>query len=283
MSAPESPALHTPPATASNFVTTVLLQHLFLSWQDSGQVASLRTEPMRGPGTRSHWQCYEELTKKATDVIYMWMSYWFAPKLDAHVVASAMALIPDDVRSREGDTKESLVVRIAGAGFYDPLQALVGGGRCGSKRVCANSTDYSQPRRKSWSVVVHDVHLNERGEQVRTMYAYGKRNSRIRTEVHAEPMPKEIAALGMQCFFAVRHVLCDVCASSPPNHCQLLGYYGLFDSKVGIHKDDHELNTLYLMQLGQMDVADAVNTTKGAMVPGRHEIRGCCGRRVQSR
>ena len=132
----------------------------------------------------------------------------------------------------------------------------------------ARSALHAQRDSKSWSVVVHDVHLNERGEQVRTMYAYGKRNSRIRTEVHAEPMPKEIAALGMQCFFAVRHVLCDVCASSPPNHCQLLGYYGLFDSKVGIHKDDHELNTLYLMQLGQMDVADAVNTTKGAMVPG---------------
>ena len=131
-----------------------------------------------------------------------------------------------------------------------------------------NDTDYSQPRRKSWSVVAKDVHQNEQGDWVRTMYAYGKPNSRIRTEVDATPMPREIAELGVECFLAVRHVLGDVCKSSPPNHCQLLGYYGLFNSKIGRHKDDHTIQDYYDLLDGIKSIEEAVNSSKGSMLAG---------------
>ena len=113
-----------------------------------------------------------------------------------------------------------------------------------------------------------DVHQNEHGQWVRTMYAYGKPNSRIRTDVDATPMPREIAELGVQCFLAVRHVLADVCKSSPPNHCQLLGYYGLFDSKIGRHKDDHTIQDYYDLLDGKKSIEEAINSSKGSMLAG---------------
>ena len=146
--------------------------------------------------------------------------------------------------------------------------------------MCLNETAYPQPRRKSWSIVVRDAHLNDDGVLVRTMYAYGKPNSRIRDELHATPMPWEIALLGVQLFQSVRHVLSTVCASSPPNHCQLLAYYGLFDSKMGRHKDDHTLQHMYdwlfnqidsrnrMSRVIRMDVEEAAKKSKGAMIGG---------------
>ena len=71
-------------------------------------------------------------------------------------------------------------------------------------------------------------------------------------------MPWAVSELGVQCFLSVRHVLADVCANSPPNHCQLMAYYGLFDSKCGRHKDDHDIETFYKVLLNRMTVARAV-------------------------
>ena len=179
-----------------------------------------------------------------------------------------LKLIPKEVCSNDNDTKESLVERIHASGFYDELEPLAAGGSRGRARVDLNATDHSQPRRLAWSAVVQDVHKDDDGALVRTMYAYGKPNSRIRKKVHATPMPSAIAELGTYLFLAARHVLSDVCASSGPNHCQLLGYYGLFNSKIGRHKDDHELATLYKVLFGHATVEEGVNTSKGAMVPG---------------
>ena len=227
--------------------------------------APLQAHARYGPGTSSHLHGNQERICEGANAVGMIQSYVFKPQLNENVVAAAIAIIPDEVRSREGDTVESLTERIASSPFFDDLLALKGGGRHGPKRVRLNETDYAQPRRKSWSAVVQ---LEEDGKIVCKMYAYGKKNSRIRTGVHAQPMPPAIGELGVQCFLSVRHVLSDVCASSPPNHCQLLGYYGLFDSKIGRHKDDHKLSTFYEVLLNTMRVEDAVNTSKGAMIPG---------------
>lgn len=177
-------------------------------------------------------------------------------------------MLPAEVVPVECDTPESLALRIAHACFFDELAALDGGGRSGRKRRRLNETVYRQPRRKAWSVVVEDVHLNDDAMPVRTMYAYGKKNSRIRTLLHATPMPWPVFELGVQCFLSVRHVLAQVCASSPPNHCQMLAYYGLFDSKCGRHKDDHKKEDFHKVLLDYMTPTDAANKSKGAMVPG---------------
>ena len=221
-----------------------------------------------GPGTDSHvWkeQNFGKRLCKAPEIRHSSLFYLDVPP---YILDEALKLIPEEVCSNDNDTKESLVERISASGWYDKLEPLEAGGSHGKARVDLNATDYSQPRRKAWSAVVQDKHEDESGALVRTMYAYGKPNSRIRKEVHATPMPSAIGELGTHLFLAVRHVLSDVCASSPPNHCQLLGYYGLFDSKIGRHKDDHELDTLHKVILGHTTVEEAVKTTKGAMVPG---------------
>ena len=144
----------------------------------------------------------------------------------------------------------------------------MGGGSRGAKRVRLNATTYSQCRRISWSVTVGDVHVDEDGNTVCTMYAYGKANSRIRTDVMATPMPWPIFELGMQCFLSVRHVLTEVCAASPPNHCQMLAYYKLFNSTTRRHKDDHTKQDFHDVLLEVTTSAEAQSRSKGAMIPG---------------
>ena len=226
-------------------------------------------EARYGPRTSSHCTTSRAIIKMCSRAYSVdTQSLEFLPQLNVSVVAAALALVPSELKSRKNDTIDKLIFRISSSHFFDLLEALLAGGSKGKKRVRVNDTDYSQPRRKSWSVVVVDVHQNEHGEWVRTMYAYGKPNSRIRTERDATPMPREIAELGVQCFLAVRHVLADVCKSSPPNHCQLLGYYGLFNSKVGRHKDDHTIQDWHDLLEGKKSIEEAVNSSKGSMLAG---------------
>ena len=196
-------------------------------------------------------------------------SFEFMPQLNQTVVDNASQLVPREALPTKEDTPQSLAERVNSSQAFDPLQALAGGnGKGKRKRVLVNETTFSQPRRRNFSMVAEDVHLDEDGDEVRTMYAYGKPNSRIRTDVTATPMPWPIFDLGAQCFLSVRHVLTEVCASSPPNHCQMLGYYALFNSKCGRHKDDHDVRDFHQVRLGNMTDEDAVKKTLGAMVPG---------------
>ena len=100
------------------------------------------------------------------------------------------------------------------------------------------------------------------------MYSYGKPNSRMRTETHATPMPLPIFVMGDHLSTLVRHHLADVCKLSPPNHCQLLAYYGLFGSEIGLHKDDHTLDHFHSTLWKEQTPEEAAQKSKGAMVPG---------------
>ena len=222
-----------------------------------------------GPGSCSHAPSNQEFVMWALGTVAIRQSLEFKPQLKESVVEAVLyGIVPQAVLPIEGDTAQSLAGRIADAKFFDELYALVAGGSRGSKRVRLNETTYSQTRRIAWSAVVEGAHTDGDGETVWTMYAYGKGNSRIRTDVMATPMPWAIFELGVQCFLSVRHVLTEVCASSPPNHCQMLAYYALFDSKCGRHKDDHEKSDFHEVLLGRVTAAEAVNRSKGAMLPG---------------
>ena len=198
----------------------------------------------RYPVIEPDWEMKLESKRIAANAHAMVHSKLFSPetlKLDKHVVDAAISCVPQDVRSREADTVDSLRERIAACGFFDDLQALKGGGREGKKRVELNDTDYASPRRKSWSLVIEDTHVH-RGKRVRTMFNYGKLNSRIRTIAYATPMPTAVYALGKQCFCTARHLLSTGSAMFPPNHCQLMAYYQIFRSKAGVHKDNYKVD-----------------------------------------
>ena len=74
------------------------------------------------------------------------------PMIPDHVRAEAMAVIPEEVLPRIGDTAKSLARRLSESTFLEDSHVLKGGK--GPQRVALNGTTYPQPRRLSWSVVV---------------------------------------------------------------------------------------------------------------------------------
>ena len=61
------------------------------------------------------------------------------------------AVVPEAMRPMPGDTAVSLMHRIRDDPFFEPMMVHKGG--CGPQRVQLKGTTYSQPRRKSWSVI----------------------------------------------------------------------------------------------------------------------------------
>jgi hypothetical protein len=190
--------------------------------------------------------------------------------LNQKLIDEVNALIPSEARSRRGvDTAETLAERLDALGFFDDQLALVAGGSKGNGRYRLNASHSPVARRKAWSVVIKGPFIEKKsGKLVRRMYSYGKPNSRIRTVVHATPMPPPISNLGAHIFLAVRPFLSEVCRSSPPNHCQLMAYYEPFGSKTGIHKDDHTMADFHDVLWKIKTVEEAAMQSKGAMLPG---------------
>ena len=265
-------------------------------WVQSGMPDQWSTQPAApnlGPGTEGYEAgCFEEDRKDAGAHATI-QSLVFMPKPDAEffkmcpsydqhkfpgislnqtVIDEANALIPSEAHSRPGvDTAETLAERLGALGFFDELLALKGGGSRGKQRYRLNASHSPVARRKAWSVVIKGPFIEKKsGKPVRRMYSYGKINSRIRTHAHASPMVPPISNLAAHLFLAVRPHLSEVCRSSPPNHCQLLAYYDLFDSKTPMHKDDHSIRHFYECQgtSRRFTLEEATMQSKGAMVPG---------------
>ena len=260
---------------APNYVTQVYVDMLVEARKPDLRLTQPALAPEKGPGSYFDTHFYQEIAEAReiggahADIQSQVFYPDDDPTFDPKVVKNALSLVPLKVRPRKRDRAETLARRVADACFFDELMALAhGNGRKGAKRVRLNETQYAQPRRKNWSLVTKDVHQNEAGDLVRTMYAYGKPNSRIRTEVHATPMPPQIFAMGDHLSTIVRHHLAEVCKSSPPNHCQMLAYYGLFGSEMGLHKDDHTIADFHSVLTKDRTLEEAAQQSKGAMVPG---------------
>ena len=150
--------------------------------------------------------------------------------------------------------------------FFDDLDPRLGGNK--SKRIPLNESIYSQVRRLHWSVVLAE-YRNDAGQLVRKMLSYGKANSRVRSVLHATPMPSPVSDLVHHCYMTVRHELSSPCQSSAPNHVALLAYYGAFESAMTRHKDDHLLADFHRMLFKRISREDATMRSKGtAQVAG---------------
>jgi hypothetical protein len=265
-------------------------------WVQSGMPDQWSTQPAapsRGPGTSGDKVGCLERDRKDAGAHAIIQSLLFVPKppaeffklcpaydedkfpcinLNQKLIDAVNALIPSEARSRPGvDTAELLAERLDALGFFDDLLALVAGGSKGDGRYRLNASHSPVARRKAWSVVIKGPFIEKKsGKLVRRMYSYGKPNSRIRSVVHATPMPPPIFNFGAHLLLAMRPFLSEVCRSSPPNHCQLLAYYDLFDSKTPKHKDDHDVRDFYDCQgtSRRFTLEEATMQSKGAMVPG---------------
>lgn len=190
------------------------------------------------------------------------------PGVDKEVVDAALAEVPNALRAWPGDTKDVLLLRVSQCPELDKMLVLQNGSSL--PRVQLNATDYQQPRRISWSVVVRGAHEDADGDLVITMYTYTFSGTEP-ANWHARPMPMPIFQLGAHLFHAVRDRLSASCQHSPPTACQLLCYYTAFLSDIGQHKDNFTLQDLVrameaMKRRGltpQQAFEEAVNESKG--------------------
>jgi hypothetical protein len=175
------------------------------------------------------------------------------PLFEAEVVDAAIATVPVDVLPLPCDTKETLTARIAASSFLEDSHILKGGS--GPQRVRLNATSYPQPRRRSWSVIV-----DQDDEQITLLNytAYG----RLAQDWESVPMPRPIFTLGCCCWHTAYALLTEQSKAKPPTGCQLLLYYTLFESCIGIHRDNYNKK-----HFG--DVA-AGRSTASAILEGNH-------------
>jgi hypothetical protein len=144
---------------------------------------------------------------------------------------SVNALLPAALFPQPSDTADSLASRLSESDFLDPIVVPDGGNGCRGG-VLLNTTTYAQPRRVSWSVTFPA--LGADGQPVRMLLQYPHAYHK---SVHCKAMPMPVFNLGVELWGVAWPYLTDVCQQSPPNHCELLCYYTLFNSSMGRHRD----------------------------------------------
>lgn len=191
------------------------------------------------PNLRSIVNMADEVSRKYAKAHVTAASFvLLQPGLHVKVVAAALAEVPDALRAWPHDTRDVLVLRLSQCSELDNMLVLLNGNSL--PRVRLNATDYAQPRRISWSVVVRGAHKDAEGDIVMTMYTYTFGGTEP-DNWHARPMPMPIFQLGAHLFHAVRDRLSATCQHSPPTACQLLCYYTAFESDMRSHKDNFTL------------------------------------------
>jgi hypothetical protein len=148
------------------------------------------------------------------------------------VAQSVNALLPDALFPHASDTADSLASRLSASDFLDPIVVRdCGNGRRGL--VPLNETKHAQPRRVSWSVTFSALGADGNPELQLLQYPHAYHQS-----VHCRPMPMPVFNLGVELWRVAWPYLTEVCLQSPPDHCELLCYYTLFNSSMGRHRDN---------------------------------------------
>ena len=177
------------------------------------------------------------------------------PVLDDDLLSRVRSVVPEEVAQRPDDTVESLRRRLSDCSFFEPGMVLKGGK--GPQRVQLNDTAYSQPRRRTWSVIcgphADAFYWDEQAQQYVYDAFYYKLRFRQPEDWKAYPMPIPIFDLGVALWHvAARFIPHGPSKLGPPNSCQLLGYYSLFGSEMVRHRDNFV--TEQLIEYGLQEV-----------------------------
>ena len=161
--------------------------------------------------------------------------------LPSSLMDRVKAVVPEATRPMPGDTAVSLMHRIRDDPFFEPMMVHKGG--CGPQRVQLKGTTYSQPRRKSWSVIDgpdknFEAYMDEEtGEYVYDAFNYTA-HGRLAEDWKAYPMPLAVWDLGVAVWNIALPFLRGHSATVPPNACQLCAYYTLFGGAIQRHRDN---------------------------------------------
>ena len=161
--------------------------------------------------------------------------------LPSSLMDRVKAFVPEAMRPMPGDTAFNLMHRIRDDPFFEPMMVHKGG--CGPQRVQLKGTTYSQPRRKSWSVIDgpdknFEAYMDEEtGEYVYDAFNYTA-HGRLAEDWKAYPMPLAVWDLGVAVWNIALPFLRGHSATVPPNACQLCAYYTLFGGAIQRHRDN---------------------------------------------
>ena len=146
---------------------------------------------------------------------------------------SVRQLIPDVLIPRHDDSPASLAARLASCSFLDDISPIVQlplrkHKRCGPGKLQLNSSTFAQPRRTSFGVP-----CEVGGRQCLPMYPMNHHYFSF-----CRVMPATVCELARVVWGLASPFLSPSCPTQPPNHCQLLWYYTLFESRMGQHSDN---------------------------------------------
>ena len=135
------------------------------------------------------------------------------PHVEESVRRAAVAEVPHDVYQRDTDTAKTLAARLDASTFLEDMHVLKGGK--GPGRIRLNSTQYAQPRRRSWALLVEREHLDGDGDRVYTALnytAYG----RLPADWSCRAMPRPIFDLAVALWHVAYPFLPPISAALPP-------------------------------------------------------------------
>lgn len=202
----------------------------------------------------------------------------FSVNLKLHIqfwiLSAAKSWIDRDILPKKNDTKDSLAHRISGSKWCDEITYYYPGvpwdkqddGYVGLTRH--NNTTSSQPRRRSESVVVENIHqyMGSDGEgigkDVITLFVYTS-FGRHPDDWRGRPMRMSTFNLGLCVWRASWPYLTKISRLTPPTHCQILIYYALFHGAMGDHRDNSCTNDLKTMARG-IELGDEGHPSAGA-------------------
>ncbi len=188
-----------------------------------------------GPVSRSDARAVGALDGTAS--VLLDIRGWFLSEL----MGAVRALVPEEVIPRRDDTPESLARRIGETDFFDDAHVLKGG--CGPRRVRLNSTTYPQPRRVTWSAIVRT------DESSHWLYTYPTLY-REPEDWRCRPMPMAVFELAVFLWKAAWPYLSPRSRLSPPVLGVLMGYFAVFSSRAGRHRDSFTTDHLEDFMLG---------------------------------
>ena len=117
------------------------------------------------------------------------------PVVDPDVRSAALMEVPHHAWQRVHDTADALRGRLGASTFFEDSHVFKGG-RLGKKRVRLNETEYPQPRRRSWSVLVAAAHEDGNGDTVQTLLNYTAAG-RAPSDWRSRAMPAAVYELGV--------------------------------------------------------------------------------------
>ena len=186
---------------------------------------------------------------QAVDALVSASSVCVKVDVDPELLERVQAAFPPEMEQRPDDTADSLCSRINSNQWSEKSMVLQGG--CGPARVQLKATTYPQPRRKTWSVVlgIGEAYLDNETQQFVFDAYYYKSRQRNAEDWKACPMPLSIFELGVQLWHvALPFIHFGPSKLGPPNGCQALCYYSLFNGAIPRHRDN--FTTQQMIQYG---------------------------------